>query len=64
MIALAFERATNTLAVVRRHFPIVIGVGGAVMIALGVLILTGEFTILNAKANSLLHGTGLDVSGV
>jgi cytochrome c-type biogenesis protein len=64
VIALAFERATNTLAVVRRHFPIVIGVGGAVMIALGVLILTGEFTILNAKANSLLHGTGLDVSGV
>jgi cytochrome c-type biogenesis protein len=64
VIALAFERATNALAVVRRHFPIVIGVGGAVMIALGLLILTGEFTILNAKANTLLHGTGLDVSGV
>ena len=28
------------------------------MIALGLLILTGEFTILNAKANSLLQGTG------
>jgi len=35
-----------------------------VMILLGLLILTGEFTILNAKANSLLQGTGLDVSGV
>ena len=64
VIALAFERATNALAVVRRHFPIVIGLGGAVMIALGLLILTGEFTILNAKANTLLHGTGLDISGV
>ena len=63
-IALAFERATEALTVVKRHFPIVIGVGGLVMIVLGVLILTGEFTLLNAKANTLLQGTGLDVSGV
>jgi hypothetical protein len=35
-----------------------------VMILLGVLIVTGEFTVLNAKANSLLQGTGLSVSGV
>jgi len=63
-IALAFERATNALTVVKRHFPIVIGVGGAVMIALGLLILTGEFTTLNAQANTLLHGTGLDISNV
>ena len=64
LIALAFERMTNALAVVKRHFPVLIGVGGAVMIVLGVLILTGEFTVLNAEANSLLQGTGLDVSGV
>jgi cytochrome c-type biogenesis protein len=64
LIALAFERATNALAVVKRHFPIVIGVGGAIMIALGLLILTGEFTTLNSQANSLLQGTGLDVSNI
>ena len=64
LIALAFERMTTALGVVKRHFPVIIGVGGAVMIALGVLILTGEFTILNAKANSLLQGTGLDVSNI
>ncbi|MGO9249757.1 MAG: cytochrome c biogenesis CcdA family protein [Solirubrobacteraceae bacterium] len=64
LIALAFERATNALAVVKRHFPIVIGLGGAIMIALGLLILTGEFTTLNAQANTLLHGTGLDVSNI
>jgi cytochrome c-type biogenesis protein len=64
LIALAFERATNALAVVKRHFPIVIGVGGAVMIALGLLILTGEFTTLNSQANTLLQGTGLDVSNI
>jgi len=64
LIALAFERMTSALTVVKRHFPVIIGVGGAVMIVLGVLILTGEFTILNAKANALLQGTGLDVSSV
>jgi len=64
LIALAFERMTTALAVVKRHFPVIIAVGGAVMIVLGLLILTGEFTILNAKANALLEGTGLDVSSV
>jgi len=55
---------TNALAVVKRHFPVIIGVGGAVMIVLGLLILTGEFTILNSKANTLLQGTGLSVSSI
>jgi cytochrome c-type biogenesis protein len=64
LIALAFERMTGALAVVKRNFPTIIAVGGVVMIVLGVLIITGEFTVLNAKANSLLQGTGLDVSGI
>jgi cytochrome c-type biogenesis protein len=64
LIALAFERATGALAVVKRHFPAIIATGGVVMVALGLLILTGEFTVLNAKANVLLQGTGLDVSGI
>jgi cytochrome c-type biogenesis protein len=64
LIALAFERMTNALTVVKRHFPLIIAVGGAVMIVLGLLILTGEFTVLNAKANTLLQGTGLNVSNI
>jgi cytochrome c-type biogenesis protein len=48
LIALAFERMTNVLTVVKRHFPLIIGIGGAVMIVLGVLIVTGEFTVLNS----------------
>ena len=64
LIALAFERMTDALTVVKRHFPVIIAIGGAVMIVLGVLIITGEFTMLNAKANTLLQGTGLDVSNV
>jgi cytochrome c-type biogenesis protein len=54
LIALAFERMTGALGVVKRHFPVVIGLGGAVMIALGLLILTGEFTILNTWASKTL----------
>jgi cytochrome c-type biogenesis protein len=64
LLTLAFERFTGALAVIKRHFPIVIALGGAVMIALGLLIITGEYTILNSQANSWLHGTGLDVSGI
>jgi len=62
LIALAFERMTNALAVVKRHFPLIIAAGGVVMIVLGVLILTGEFTVLNARANELTGSLGLSGS--
>ena len=45
---------TNALSVVKRHFPVIIAVGGAVMIVLGLLILTGEFTVLNTWATKAL----------
>jgi cytochrome c-type biogenesis protein len=64
LIALAFERMTSALAVVKRHFPVIIAVGGLVMIALGVLILTGEFTILNNKAQELTSELGLPSTSV
>ncbi len=64
LIAVAFERMTNALAVVKRHFPLIIGFGGLVMILLGVLILTGEFTTLNNKASELTQELGLPSSSV
>ena len=64
LIALAFERMTTALAIFKRHFPLIIAFGGAVMIALGLLILTGEFTILNAKANELTGTLGLPSSSL
>jgi cytochrome c-type biogenesis protein len=64
LIALAFERRTSALAVVKRHFPLIIAAGGAVMIVLGVLILTGEFTILNNQASELTQELGLPSSSV
>jgi cytochrome c-type biogenesis protein len=56
---LAFGKATSALAVVKRHYPVVIGVGGAVLIGMGVLIWTGEFTQLNITVNHWLQTLGL-----
>ena len=60
MLTFAFERMTRALSFVRGHFPLIIGAGGVVLIALGLLIITGEFTVLNAQANSVIQGTGLE----
>ena len=58
--ALAFGRMTSAFDVVKRHFPIVIGVGGAILITVGVLIWTGELFVLNIKAQQLLERLGID----
>jgi cytochrome c-type biogenesis protein len=56
---LAFGTVTSALTVVKRHYAVVIGVGGAVLITMGVLIWTGEFTTLNVTVNHWLQGLGL-----
>src|SRR5436309_1445901 len=43
---LAFGTMTSALTVVKRHYPLVIGAGGVVLIGMGILIWTGEFTQL------------------
>jgi cytochrome c-type biogenesis protein len=56
---LAFGTVTSGLAVIRRHYPVVIGAGGLVLIGMGVLIWTGEFTQLNITVNHWLQSLGL-----
>ncbi len=56
---LAFGKATSALAVVKRHYAVVIGAGGAILIGMGVLIWTGEFTVLNQTVSHWLQGLGL-----
>ncbi len=56
---LAFGTATSAFAVVKRFYPLVIGLGGAVLIAMGVLIWTGEFTQLNITVSNWLSSLGL-----
>jgi cytochrome c-type biogenesis protein len=57
--ALAFGTATSAFAVIKRHYPIVIGTGGAVLIAMGILIWTGEFTVLNQTVSHWLQSLHL-----
>jgi cytochrome c-type biogenesis protein len=56
---LAFGKMTVAFAVVKRHYPVVIGTGGLVLIGMGVLIWTGEFTQLNITVNHWLQSLGL-----
>jgi cytochrome c-type biogenesis protein len=59
LTALAFGSMTSAFAAIRRHYPIIIGIGGAVLIAMGVLIWTGEFTQLNITISHWLNSLGL-----
>jgi cytochrome c-type biogenesis protein len=59
LTALAFGRLTSAFDIVKRHYPIVIGVGGLVLISMGVMIWTGEFTQLNITVNHWLQSLGL-----
>jgi cytochrome c-type biogenesis protein len=56
---LAFGTVTSALTVVKRYYPVVIGVGGLVLIGMGVLIWTGEFTTLNITVDHWLQSLGL-----
>jgi cytochrome c-type biogenesis protein len=59
--ALAFSRATAAFAVVRRHYRAIVIGGGGILIAMGVLILTGAFTELNIWAQKLTSELGLNL---
>ena len=56
---LAFGTVTSALTVVRRHYAVVISTGGLVLIGMGILIWTGEFTQLNITVNHWLQTLGL-----
>ena len=58
--ALAFSRMTTAFAVVKRHYAAIMAVGGAILIAMGVLILTGDFSQLNIQAQRLTSDLGLN----
>jgi cytochrome c-type biogenesis protein len=61
LTALAFSRMTNAFAVVKRHYNAIIATGGVVLIAMGILIWTGEFTQLNIEAQKLTNDLGLNL---
>jgi cytochrome c-type biogenesis protein len=59
--ALAFDRATTAFALVKRHYRAIVATGGAVLIAMGVLILSGGFTDLNIWAQRVTNDLGLNL---
>jgi cytochrome c-type biogenesis protein len=58
--ALAFSRATTAFAAVKRHYSAIIATGGAILIAMGVLVYTNELFQLNIEAQKLLDRVGLN----
>ncbi|HEY8502072.1 MAG TPA: cytochrome c biogenesis protein CcdA, partial [Solirubrobacterales bacterium] len=50
LTALAFSQMTTAFTVVKRHYQAIVAVGGLILIAMGVLILTDEFFRLNIEA--------------
>ncbi len=60
LTALAFTRMAKAFAVVKRHYRAIMASGGAVLVAMGVLIWTGELFQLNIEAQRLLDELGLN----
>lgn len=60
LTAVAFSRMTTAFAIVKRHYGAIIFTGGAIMVAMGVLIWTGELTQLNIEAQRWMSELGLD----
>jgi cytochrome c-type biogenesis protein len=60
LTALAFSRMTTALAVVKRHYQAIVAVGGLILIAMGILIWTGELFQLNIEAQNWLEKSGID----
>jgi cytochrome c-type biogenesis protein len=60
LTALAFSRMTTAFAVVKRHYQTIVAIGGVILIAMGILIVSGEMSRLNIEAQSWLSGLGLD----
>lgn len=60
LTAVAFNQATTAFAWLKRHYAVVNGVAGLLLITIGVLVISGELTVLNSKAQHLLDDWNLN----
>jgi cytochrome c-type biogenesis protein len=60
LTAVAFSQMTTAFAVVKRHYQAIVAVGGLILIAMGVLIWTGEINQLNIQAQNWFSEIGLE----
>jgi cytochrome c-type biogenesis protein len=63
LTAVAFTRATTAFRWLRDRYLIVTAVSGLVLVAMGVLLFTGELTQLNIEAQQALDSVGLNIFG-
>jgi cytochrome c-type biogenesis protein len=65
LTALAFNRMTGAFDVVKRHYGLLMAFGGVVLIAMGILMWTGELYRLNIEIQRWMSDLGIDFwSGV
>ncbi len=60
LTAVAFSQMTTAFTVVKRHYQAIVAVGGLILIAMGVLIWTGELSQLNTEVINWMEESGLD----
>jgi cytochrome c-type biogenesis protein len=60
LTAIAFDRATTAFRWIRTRYLLVTAVSGAILVFMGILMLTGELTRLNIQAQAWLNDLGLD----
>jgi cytochrome c-type biogenesis protein len=57
---LAFNRMTTAFAIVKRHYNVIVAFGGVILIAMGILIWTGELFRINIEVQRWTSDAGLD----
>ena len=60
LTAVAFTRMTTAFRWLRDHYLIITAISGVILIAMGLLLFTGELQQLNIKAQEALDGLGLN----
>ena len=58
--AVAFDRATTAFRWMRDRYVVITAVSGVILIAMGILLLSGSLADLNIEARKLLENVGLD----
>jgi cytochrome c-type biogenesis protein len=58
--ALAFSRMTTAFSVVKRHYQLIVAIGGLILVIMGILILNGDLTQLNSEVQTWAEEIGLD----
>jgi cytochrome c-type biogenesis protein len=60
LTAIAFARMTTAFGFIKRHYAVIMAIGGLILIVMGVLVFSGELTRLNLEAQQALDDLGIN----